>query len=84
MTRGASADESGPLRGPFRCAPVSPGHTDLRPVRPGVTSSQGLWPCTGLRPALQPAPFDLTSICSLRPDLQPAPFDLTSNLLPLT
>ena len=50
MTRGASADESGPLRGPFRCAPVSPGHTDLRPVRPGVTSSQGRWPCQGLRP----------------------------------
>ena len=31
--------------------PCTPGHTDLRPVRPGVTSIQGLWPCADLRPA---------------------------------
>ena len=42
---------SGPLRGPFRFVSSSPRHTDLRPVRRGAYSSQGLWPCSGLRPA---------------------------------
>ena len=43
---------SGPLQGPYRHERLSPGPTDLRPVRPGVSTIQGRWPCAGLRPAL--------------------------------
>ena len=47
-----SATVIGPLQGPIGVLPVSPGPTDLRPVRPGAYTSQGRWPCAGLRPAL--------------------------------
>ena len=38
---------SGPLQGPYRHGCLSPGLTDLRPVRPGVDAIQGRWPCAG-------------------------------------
>ena len=38
---------SGPLQGPYRHRCLSPGHTDLRPVRPGVGVIHGRWPCAG-------------------------------------
>ena len=40
-----------PSTRPVAVCGLSLGHTDLRPVRPRANSSQGLWPCAGLRPA---------------------------------
>ena len=50
LRRGCFAGVGGPLRGPFEAWLLPPRHEDLRPSRRGVTSSQGLWPCAGLRP----------------------------------
>ena len=43
----AIAVVSGPLQGPYRQPRLSLGLTDLRPVRPRVSPSQGRWPCAG-------------------------------------
>lgn len=42
-----------------------PGHTALRSVRPGVGSSQGRWPCAGLRPAVGSHGFLTTKYTNL-------------------
>ena len=44
----------GPLRGPWLMWHFPPRHAGLRPTRRGVDSSQGRWPCRGLRPQSAP------------------------------
>ena len=69
LRRGCFAGVGGPLRGPFEAWLLPPRHEDLRPSRRGVTSSQGLWPCAGLRPGLlvrDVLPWSSTRFASLR------------------